>query len=276
MRLTAPLQKLRGARSNKSKVRTPDDRMTLVEHLTELRTRVIRCALAVFLGATVAFIFYGPLLDFLERPYADLCASNEKYGCDGTLTLIGPLSGFSTRTSVSFYAGLVVGLPVIVWQIWQFVTPALYKHEKRYAPAFIISTFLLFAMGVTLGWITFPAALRFLLDFAGNDVTATFEPRSYVNLILLVLLAFGVSFLFPVVLVFAQMLGILQYRTLVTGRRYAAVIIVAAAAVITPSGDPISLAAMAVPMYLFYEVSILIGWFIHRRRTKREAAEAAG
>jgi sec-independent protein translocase protein TatC len=273
MRLTAPLRKLRRSKDGgKTKVRTPDDRMTLVEHLTELRTRVIRSALAVFLGATVAFIFYDGLLDFLEGPYRDLCAANAKYQCDGTLTLIGPLSGFSTRTSVAFYAGLVVGLPVIVWQVWQFVTPALYKHEKRYAPWFILSTFVLFAMGVTLGWLTYPAALRFLVDYSGENVTATFEPKSYVNLVLLVLLAFGVSFLFPVVLVFAQLLGILQYRTLASGRRYAMVIIVVAAAVITPQGDPVSLAAMAVPMYLFYEISIIIGWLIHRSRRKKELA----
>jgi sec-independent protein translocase protein TatC len=233
-----------------------DGRMTLVEHLTELRRRIIICIVAVSLGAIVAFIFGDQIIHFLVGPYRDL---KRPPGVPDEVIATDPLAPFLVRLKIATYGGIVLALPVWLWQVWQFVTPGLHKHEKRYAIPFILSSIVLFCLGGFVAWLTLPKALSFLATIGGSDITPFFSADKYLTLVSLMIVAFGLSFQFPVLLVFLMLIGVLKSSTLSHSRRWWAVGITTFAAVITPSQDPYSLMFMAVPMYLFYEASILIG-----------------
>jgi sec-independent protein translocase protein TatC len=245
--------------------------MSLIDHLNELRNRLVKTVLAVAIGALVVWIFYNPVLEFLKAPLEDSCGAEK---CE--LILTDPLQGLSTRLKVAGYGGIMLATPVILWQIWQFIMPGLYPRERRLAAPFVISGVALFLMGASLAYWTLPRALEFLIDIGGGEagVEAMFTPDKYIQLITYMMLAFGAGFEFPIILVFLQLAGMLSWQRLASWRRYAIVLIVVLVAVITPSGDPISLAALSVPMYLFYEISILIGRLITRRRVARAESDA--
>jgi len=232
--------------------------MSLVEHLTELRTRLFIASFAIAVGAIVAFILYNRILDFLIEPYCQI----RKGSCQ--LYVQSPLDGIATRLKIAGYGGLMIASPVVLWELWRFITPGLHKQEKRYAIPFITASTFLFFFGVLLGYLTFPKALEFLIGIGGSRIQEIFSPKEYVSFFLKVMLAFGLSFEFPVILVFLMLIRVLSAKKLNSWRRPAIVIIIAAAAVITPSQDPYSLFAMAIPMYVFYEISILIGKLLKR------------
>ncbi len=252
--------------------RTPDDHMTLFEHLAELRMRIIRAVLAVAVGFVVIMAFYGPLLNFLRGPYDRICEQNPSLNCENNgLFTLSPLEGFSTRISISIYGGIVLALPVVLWQIWKFVVPGLHKKEKQYAIPFIVSSVALFLLGGAIAYWTLDKALEFLIQVSGPDVQQAFQISKYVSFVGLMVAAFGVGLEFPVLLVFLQLVGVLSHKMLFRQWRYAIVVILALAAVITPSGDPISLAALSVPMLVLYVVAAGIGWWIARRRARAAA-----
>lgn len=229
-------------------------RMTLIEHLAELRSRLFKSLLAVVAAAIVVFAFYDPILEFLLEPY-----KQAKGGELPKLFVTDPLEGITTRLKVAGWGGLFLASPVVLWQLWRFITPGLHKNEKKYAVPFVLSSVLLFGLGVALAYLTFPRALDFLIGVAGPNVEEIFSPARYISFLLRVMFAFGLAFEFPIVLVFLQIAGVLSSRKLRSWRRQTAVFIVAAAAVITPSQDPWSLLAMAVPMYIFFEAAIIVG-----------------
>ena len=231
--------------------------MSLVEHLTELRRRIIIATIAVVLGGVVAFLLYERILDFLIGPYEEITGRT-------TLLITDPLEGFTTRLKIAGFGGLFLASPIVLWQVWRFITPGLHKNEKRYAIPFIAASILLFLGGATLAMLTFENALRFLIAVGGEDLEAFFTPSKYLSLIVLMMVAFGIAFEFPVLLVFLQLARVLTSRRLRGWRRPALVLIVVVAALITPSQDPYSLFAMVVPMYLFYEAAILIGRLLKR------------
>ena len=235
------------------------DRMTLVEHLGELRNRLFKAVLALVLGSLVGFLLSNRVLNFLIDPY---CTAQK--GNDCRLVVIDPLEGFATRIKLAIFIGAFLAAPVVLWQIWRFVTPGLHKNEKRYAIPFIVSSIALFVAGGVVAVVTFPQALSFLIGIGGPNLVPLFSPSKYLRLYMLVVVAFGVSFEFPILLVFLQLAHILRSQQLSKWRRPAIVIIFIFAAVITPSQDPITLFAMAVPMCAFYEASILIGKLLKR------------
>jgi sec-independent protein translocase protein TatC len=252
----------------KTPVGTKNDNMTLVEHLGELRMRLIRCLLAVVLGGVLVFVLYDPWIQsFLFHPYRIVCDANPDFGCNGDPLLTTPLGGFTTRMKVAGWGGLILALPVVLWQIWRFIVPGLEPKEKKYARPFILSTLLLFALGALVAYLTLSKALQWLISFSGAAVVG-FTPDSYVSLVGLMMAAFGAGFLFPVLLVFLQLANVLTYKQLLGWWRYATVVIAVIAAVITPSGDPISMIALGVPMFLLYWLSVLVGWIVARRRAK--------
>jgi sec-independent protein translocase protein TatC len=218
----------------------------------------------------VGFVLYDWVFDFLLAPYKDVANASNSLG-DGKLLQIDPLEGFSIRIKTSAYTGIAFAMPVILWQIWQFVTPGLYPHERRYAVPFVVSALVLFVLGAGLAYYTLPRALEFLVDIGGDNLITAFAPGKYFQLITYMMLAFGIGFEFPIVLIFLQLAGILETDTLRKGRRFAIVGILVLVAVITPSGDPISMLMLSVPMIIFYEVAIIVG----RILTKRQAAKAA-
>jgi sec-independent protein translocase protein TatC len=233
----------------------PEGRMTVFEHLGELRRRLMISIVAVVVAGTVVFIFAPEIISWLIRFYNDAAPK----GTPNKFIFTGPLDAFATRLKIATYGGIVLALPVWLWQLWRFITPGLTRNEKKYAVPFVASSIVLFVMGGIVALLTLEPALKFLLGIGGSDLQPLLTADKYISLVSLMILAFGLSFEFPVVLVFLLIARVLTTAQLRAWRRYAAVIIVAFAAVITPSQDPYSLFAMAVPMYIFYEASILIG-----------------
>ena len=195
--------------------------MTLVEHLAELRSRIIKSLGAVVVFAIVITVFYDPVLRFLTHPY---------------------------RT----------------------VVPALHDRERKYARYFLVAAVGLFALGSAIAYWTLTKALEFLISWSGEDVSQSYQISKYISLVSLMMLAFGLGLLFPLLLVFLQLANVLTPQTLVKQWRYAVMSIFVIAAVITPSGDPFSLFALAIPMTLLYIVSVIVGLLIQRGRRKRE------
>jgi sec-independent protein translocase protein TatC len=255
-----------------------EGRMTLIEHLAELRSRLIKCVLAVVVGGVICFIFYPQIFRALIDPYCDSLssqtetASGNLLGDDCRLLQTDPLEGFSIRMMIAGYGGLVLAVPVILFQLWKFVAPGLYKHERRYALPFVVTGVLLFLMGGGLAYWSVPRALDFLNDIGGANLVQVFAPKPYLSFVTKMIVAFGIGFEFPILLAFLQMVGVVTPQQLGKYRRHAAVGIVILVAVLTPSGDPITLCVLSVPMYLFYEISIIYGRFWQRRRRKKEAA----
>ncbi len=255
--------------------------MSLVEHLGELRSRLIKCVVAVVVGAIVVWVFFDPLFNFLSDPYcelraADVVAEAEASGeiptdadleaaCEFLVTK--PLEGFSVQLTLSGYGGLIVALPIILYQLGRFVLPGLYPNEKKaLIPVFLVSVLLLFA-GMTLGYLFLPRALDVLTnDFGSDRFESFFSPQEYLDFFVKMILAFGLAFELPLVLVFLQAVGLVQNETLRNNRRVAAVVVVILGAVITPTGDPFTLLALSGPMYIFYEISLIIGKRISKRR----------
>ena len=254
----------------KKQKKSDEGRMSLVEHLTELRTRIIRSVIAIAVGAVIGWFLYTPILDFILEPYCDTlgqaCADGE-----ATLRIDEPLEGLSTRMMVAGYIGIMLAVPVWLWQAWRFIAPGLYPHERRHGVTFVGLGVALFAAGASLAYWTLPRALEFLTEIGGEDLVTEFRARAYIEFIIKMMLAFGLGFEFPLVLVFLQILGVVTHQALAKQRRLAIVGIVILVAVITPSGDPISLIALAGPMYLFYEGAIIFGKLRDRRRRKANA-----
>jgi sec-independent protein translocase protein TatC len=240
--------------------------MTLTEHLAELRVRIIRAMLAVALGMITILAFYDPVLRFLLRPYRNLCERKGPEFCTAELFALGPLEGFSARVRIALWGGVLLALPVILWQIWRFVVPALHANEKRYAVPFILSSVLLFLLGGTLAFLTIDKALEFLISWSGSEVNEAFQITRYVSLVGLMVAAFGIGFLFPVLLVFLQLVGVVSPQQLLKQWRVAVMAVFVVAAVITPSGDPVSLLLLSVPMTILFFVSVGVGFFVERRR----------
>jgi sec-independent protein translocase protein TatC len=247
--------------------RVTGDHMTVWEHLAELRRRLIICVGAVMVCAVIAYLAWPLLIDMITAPFCRTTDECKLYATD-------PLAPFATRLQVALYGGVILAMPVLLWQIWRFVTPGLHKHEKRYAVPFVLSALVLFSMGAALAYISLGPALDFLFAVAGEGVDQIPTVDKYLSLTMWMMLAFGVGFEFPVLLVALQLIGVLTPAQLARSRRYAAIGIVVAAAIITPSGDPITLVMLALPMYILFEMSIVIGWVVARRRRKAAAPGA--
>lgn len=231
----------------------------MLDHLAELRNRIFVSLAAVVVGAAVAFYFSDDVMRFLLSFYKHAAKNNNL-----KLKNLSPLDGFVVRLKVATYGGIVLALPVWLYELWRFVTPGLNPKEKRYAIPFVISAIVLFVLGALVALATLEPALKFLIDVGGSSQEASYTSEKYVSLISLMIVAFGASFEFPVVLVFLLIARVLKVEQLTRARRWAIVGIFLFAAIITPSQDPYSLFFMAIPMCLFYEGSILIGRILHR------------
>ena len=242
----------------RSEARPTPDSMTLVEHLTELRRRVLVCAVAFVVTATVAFVLYPWILSFLKHPYCQVAP----HRCGFYIT--APLDGLALRVKIAAYGGLFLASPVLLWELWRFITPGLKKNEKKYAIPFIVASITLFALGCLVAYLTFPHALNFLDHIGGPSLTEILDPTKYLSLIVLMMTVFGLTFEFPVLLVSLELAGVVTPKQLSSWRRWAIVVIVVVAGVITPSSDPFSMMALAVPLYVFYELSIVVGKILNR------------
>jgi sec-independent protein translocase protein TatC len=236
--------------------RHDDKMMSVWDHLRELRGRITISLIAVAVGAIVCFILFEPILGFILDPYEDI--TNKVF------ITTGPLDAFLLRMKVAAYGGIVIASPVIFFQLWRFITPGLYPNEKKYAVPFVISSVVLFVSGALVAILTFPRALDFLINIGGDDIEPLFTAPAYVSLVLVMVVAFGLAFEFPLLVVFLLLARIVETRQLRQWRRYTFLGIVVIAAVITPSQDPITLFALAIPMYILYEGAIVVGRLMRR------------
>jgi sec-independent protein translocase protein TatC len=235
--------------------------MTLFEHLAELRRRLITSFVAVVVTTTIAWFFYDAAISFMRTPYCHFVHSHPGKSLDKScaLYITGPLEGFTTRLKVCVYGGIALAAPVLIFELWRFITPGLKKNEKKYVLPFTSAATVLFGLGVTTSILVFPKALQWLIDVSGSGVVPLFSPTKYFTLYVAMCLVFGAIFMYPLVLVSLELTGVVPSAKWRKWRRPAIVIIAAVAAIVTPSSDPFSFTAMAVPMYLFYEASIIVG-----------------
>ena len=243
--------------------------MSLVEHLFELRNRLGKSMLAIVVAMVIVFWFYQPVYDFLREPYCRTAVSHGK--CN--LYVLDVFGQFKVRLRVAGIGGVVAASPVWLYQLGAFITPALHRKERRYAAAFLVSSLLLFALGTVFAYLTIDRGLQFLLTVGGDGVVNLTGLQSYLSFVTLTLLAFGVAFEFPVIVVFLNVVGVLSVDRLVAMRRGMIVGLAVFTAVITPSQDPITFLVMAVPLWILYEVCILIARVRQRAGRKRRAED---
>lgn len=278
-------------------------RAPLLDHLIELRTRLIICVAAIAVAFGVCFAFVKPIFLFLVRPFTvaeglkamqDTAAHHGPF--DLLLALVGvkkvaagslanitlqataPLEQFFTNIKLSAFGAIILAFPIIAWQLYRFVAPGLYKKERNAFLPFLVASPVLFMMGASLVYyVMLPFVLWFSLSqqIVGDGVKVVLQTRvsEYLTLVTTLLLAFGLSFQLPVVLSLGGLAGLVTSQMLRTGRRYAIVAVFVVAAIVTPP-DPISQITLAVPLCLLYEISIWCVWLIERRR--REEDEQAG
>ncbi|MHB2028823.1 MAG: twin-arginine translocase subunit TatC [Acidimicrobiales bacterium] len=241
-----------------AKLRRAESGMTLAEHLGELRHRFLIMAITVTVFGILGFIFYSHLLSILQSPY---CAAAPLH-CKFLVT--NPLDGLTLRVKIALFGGLFISSPVILWQSWRFITPGLKEKERRYILPFVLASLLFFFAGVVVAYFSFGQAIHWLKSIGGTTLITEYNPNQYLSLFLLMMFIFGLAFLFPVILVALELINIVTPAQLLRSWRYAVIIITVAAAVFTPSGDPLSMLALALPLVVFYFIAIAVGKLLHK------------
>jgi sec-independent protein translocase protein TatC len=223
-----------------------DAPQSILSHLEELRWRILKCGIAVMVGVIVAFIFATPLRDILEKPFYEAAPGN-------SFQALRAGEEWGVLMRVSFFGGVILASPVILYQIWAFINPALTARERKWAVPIVSSLVVLFIGGVAFGYFVLPRGLHFLLNIFPN-VENDLLIGEYYSFVLRFLMAFGAAFLYPVFLFAAAAAGVVSSQQLASGRRWAILAVVTAAALITPTGDVVNLMILAVPMYIMYEI----------------------
>lgn len=243
-------------------------RMPLMEHLVELRTRLIRSLAAALISCILCLVFAEQIWSLLVSPMNDALRATGR----GTMAMTTAMEGFITMFKVAGLAGLLLASPVIFWQVWQFVAPGLYPHEKKPILPLVLSSTFLFALGVAFGYFgVFKFAFPYFLEITSEDVQAVLSIDAYLNMATMLLLAFGLSFQLPIVVYFLARIGLIDHKDMIGGFRYSIVAIFVVAAVLTPP-DVISQLLMAVPLIVLYGVGIIIAWSVSTKVREPEEA----
>jgi sec-independent protein translocase protein TatC len=243
--------------------------MSVIEHLDELRRGLVISLGTIAVLAILGFVFYDRILALLAGPYREAIASlppeaRPPGNLGRGLITTSPTEPFVTFLKVGFFSGFLLALPVVLWQVWRFVTPGLTKRERRFAIPFVVSSVVLFAGGTVLAFYVVPKGLGFLLSFGGENLIPFLTAERYLNFLIFLILGFGLSFEFPLLLVFLAAARIITRQQLASWRRYIYFGTLIFAAIITPTQDPYTLLLMWVPLILLYEGSILVARLMKR------------
>jgi len=259
-----------------SQITTPTEEpagaMTFFEHLSELRKRIINSLIAVVIGALIGWILAPHFVKWIVKPMTDALS---KAGLEPKLIYSHPAGFLNLLITLSIYLGIVLASPWILYQIWLFVAPALYKHERSAITGFLFSTVFLFLAGIAFGYfVSLPYVLRFLISFQG-PVVPLINVDEYFDLILMVLLGLGLVFELPVLIFFLSLFGIVTPKFLMKNFRYAILVIAILAAILTPTPDATTMLVFMAVLVGLYFVGVAVSWVVVRRRERRlPAAEA--
>ena len=248
-------------------------RMSLMQHLEELRRRIVRAFWAWLIAFMVCYNYAEEMYLTISRPLRDALPAGTK------LVFLTATEPFFAYMKIAAFAGLLVALPVIFWQLWGFIAPALYAHEKRYVIPFVVLSSGCFLAGTVFGFqVAFPLMFGFLVEAgtAGGEVVPMLSMGSYLSLAGQMLLAFGITFELPIVILFLARIGVIDYPLLARNRKYALLVCFILGAVFSPP-DVVSQTVLAVPMFCLYEVGIWLAYFFGKKKAPpAEAAEPAG
>jgi sec-independent protein translocase protein TatC len=251
--------------------KAPGHEMPFLDHLEELRKRLFWIAGAIIIGVVVGFVLLSRLdiIRLLERPILPLLHGQK-------LIYTHPGTSFHILLNASLALGIILASPVIVGQIWGFLAPALYAHEKRVVIPVLVAMVALFLSGVALSYfVVLPLTLQFLMSIESTALTPLISATEYFDFAISMCVAFGVVFEVPIAILALTALGLVTPQFLSKYRRHAVVVCLTAAAFITPGADPYSLFALAIPLYVLYEISVFVAQFAYRKRQKRQAKRDA-
>ena len=248
-----------------------DSKAPLLDHLVELRQRLLRSIIAVGIAFAVCYFFAKEIFSFLVQP---LVRAGQ-----GTIIYTQIFEAFFVQIKVAFFAAMMLSFPIIANQLWQFIAPGLYKKERRAVLPFLFMTPVFFTAGASLAYfVAVPVALHFLLSFQGDiggiKQEALPAVGNYLSFIMQFMFAFGLAFLMPILLMLLEAAGIVTRKQLVGARRYAIVGAFAISAVLTPP-DPGSQLLLAIPLCLLYELTLMVTWFTEKRRGRTETGDAS-
>jgi sec-independent protein translocase protein TatC len=251
--------------------KSPEERegaMSLIDHLKELRRRLLICIWALLAGSVAGFFLFEPVMRLIKSPYCDFLRDHPdkspfaQEGC--SLIFLGAIDGFLITVKVIVFLALLAALPVILYQLWAFIVPGLTARERKWAIPFVALSVLLFLLGALAAYLTLPKALDFLLGVGGDFVNPLLTVDKYIGFVIFTILAFGLGFEFPILLISLSAAGVLTNETMRKYRRQVILGLAIFAAVITPSPDPISMLALLIPLYLFYEGAIIVSRLLKR------------
>jgi sec-independent protein translocase protein TatC len=249
----------------------PDGRMPLIEHIRELRSRLLKALLALGLGTAVGWFFFQPVWRFIERPYCKINIQNT-VGCGKnghSLVVTGVFDPFFVTLKVSLVVGILISSPVWLYQLWAFVAPGLYSRERRWTYAFVGTAVPLFAAGGAFAYLAMSRGLHFLLGLTPTGVKPLITIDTYLGYAMAMLLIFGLAFELPLTLVILNLAGVLTHERFRKWRRMMIFGVFAFAAVATPSPDPFTMLLLAVPCVVLVEVAEIAIWANDRRRARR-------
>jgi sec-independent protein translocase protein TatC len=240
--------------------------MSFLEHLEELRKRLIYSLVSVAVSFFICYNYREQLYGFMQRPIIEALRSHQM---SESLVYLSPTEPFNLYIKIGFLAGVFFACPVILYQLWLFISPGLYRHEKRYVVPFMISTVGLFIAGGLFGYkIAFPAALDFLIGYS-KQFTPMITIGEYTDLFLTIIIGLGAIFELPILAFFLGLMGIISPMWLWNNFRYSILIIFVIAAIVTPTTDILNMCIFAAPMILLYLVSILVVWIVYPKRRNR-------
>jgi sec-independent protein translocase protein TatC len=247
---------------------TEDEKMSLIDHLTELRKSLVRSCIAVGIGFFACYYFKDWLFDIITMPLTSVLPKNSY------LIYTGLTEAFFVYMKLAIFSSLIITSPFVLYQIWKFIAPGLLATEKKYVVPFVLSSTSLFIGGVLFGYfVALPPAFEFFVSFNNKYLQAMISFNDYLSLFVTFLLGFGLSFELPVFMFFLAKLGIVNSKMLSKQRRYAILVIFIVAAILTPSPDALSQILMAIPLMFLYEVSIFVVKFVEKKKIASENKE---